>query len=158
MQFVVKGKGNAAQYGGPCGDLYVQVLQIENDKFFRKGADIYIKLNISFPEAALGTEKIIDTLYGKLKIKIKAGTQSGTYLKIPNKGMKDVNGYGYGNLYVYIQAKQLRCLMSCYIMQKKRKKLMNTILMVASVAFILSQKMKIRDYCVVYIMQHQLMI
>lgn len=103
MQFIVKGKGNAAQYGGPCGDLYVQVLQAENDKFFRKGADIYTKLTISFPEAALGTEKIVDTLYGKLKIKIKAGTQSGTYLKLSNKGMKDVNGYGYGSQYVYVQ-------------------------------------------------------
>ena len=103
MQFIVKGKGNAGQYGGICGDLYVQVLQADSDKFFRKGADIYTKLTISFPEAALGTEKIVDTLYGKIKIKIKAGTQSGTYLKISNKGMKDVNGYGYGSQYVYIQ-------------------------------------------------------
>ena len=103
MQFIVKGKGNAAKYGGSCGDLYVQVIPAENDKFFRKGADIYTKLNVSFPEVALGTEKIVDTLYGKLKIKIKAGTQSGTYLKLSNKGMKDVNGYGYGNQYVYVQ-------------------------------------------------------
>ena len=103
MQFIVKGKGNAGQYGGICGDLYVQVFQTDSDKFFRKGADIYTKLTISFPEAALGIEKIVDTLYGKIKIKIKAGTQSGTYLKISNKGMKDVNGYGYGSQYVYIQ-------------------------------------------------------
>jgi molecular chaperone DnaJ len=104
MQFVIKGKGNVSKYGGVPGDLYVQVSQIENDKFFRKGSDIYTKVCISFVDAALGTKKIVDTVYkNQLRVDIKHGTQSGTYLKLSNKGLKNINGYGYGDMYVYLQ-------------------------------------------------------
>lgn len=103
MQFSLRGVGNAGKYGGSSGDLYVQIRQVEHDKFRRKGADIYSQIIISFSEAALGCEKLVDTLYGQLKIKIDAGTQSGEYLKLTNKGLKNINGYGYGNHYLYIQ-------------------------------------------------------
>lgn len=112
MQFSLRGAGNAGRYGGTTGDLYVQIRQVENDKFRRKGADIYSQIMISFPEASLGGEEVIDTLYGRVKIKIDAGTQSGEYLKLTNKGLKNVSGYGYGNHYVYIQVYTPRKLSS----------------------------------------------
>ena len=72
--------------------------------FFRKDSDIYTKLYISFVDAALGTKKIVDTVYKtQLRLDIKPGTQSGTYLKLSKKGLKNINGYGYGDMYVYLQ-------------------------------------------------------
>lgn len=103
MQFTLRGAGNAGRCGGASGDLYVQVQQIEHDMFRRNGTDIYSQIVISFPEATLGGEEIVNTLYGQVKIKIDPGTQSGEYLKLTNKGLKNINGYGYGNHYIYIQ-------------------------------------------------------
>ena len=104
MEFVIKGFGNASVGGGPSGDLYVGVTEEENNKFKREGLDVYCQLIISFFDAALGTEKEVDTLYNKkIRLKIQPGTQPGKIFKIEGKGFKDVNSNRYGNQYVYIQ-------------------------------------------------------
>jgi len=71
--------------------------------FERRGADLYRKAKISFPQAALGTILSVETLQGKEKLKIPEGTQQGTLFKLKGSGMPKIQGSGYGDLYVLIQ-------------------------------------------------------
>ena len=103
MEFVIKGYGNAPKRGGINGDLYVGIKEEKDPNFQRQGNDIYTQLDISLFDAIFGTEKEVDTLYDKVSITIKPGTQSGKIYKIKGKGLKDVNGYSYGDQYTYIQ-------------------------------------------------------
>ena len=104
MEFVMHGYGNASVGEGVSGDLYVSVKEIKHNKFQRDGEDVYIQLDVSFTDAVFGSEKIVDTLYGNaIKLKIQPGTQSGKIYKVSGKGLKRVNGYGFGDQYVYIQ-------------------------------------------------------
>ena len=103
MEFVIKGYGNAPKRGGINGDLYVGVTEEKDNNFQRQGNDIYNQLDISFFEAVFGAEKEVETLYNTVKITIQPGTQSGKMFKIKGKGLKDVNGYNYGDQYTYIQ-------------------------------------------------------
>ena len=103
MEFVIKGYGNAPKRGGINGDLYVAITEEKDPNFQRQGNDIYNQLDITFFEAVFGAEKEVETLYNKVKITITPGTQSGKMFKIKGKGLKDVNGYNYGDQYTYIQ-------------------------------------------------------
>lgn len=78
--------------------LYIDVLP---DKIFqRDGNDVYVNVEISFTEAVLGTEIAVPTLKEKLKIRVKAGTQPNTLVRLRGQGIKDVNGFGIGDLYI----------------------------------------------------------
>lgn len=89
-------KGNAGKHGGSTGDLIVIIDEIPHDKFKRHDNDVVYQLNISFPEATLGTEIEVPTLYGAEKIKIDAGTQPGTNIRMKDKGIPYLNSYGKG--------------------------------------------------------------
>ena len=103
MQLTVQGKGNAARNGGVNGDLLV-VIDEEPDEFLlRDENDLIYHLFISVPEAILGTDAEIPSVDGKLRIKIEPGTQSGKLLRLRGKGIPDINGYGRGDLLVYVQ-------------------------------------------------------
>eukprot|EP01156_Anaeramoeba_ignava_P020195 Anaeramoba_ignava/c14069_g1_i1.p1 GENE.c14069_g1_i1~~c14069_g1_i1.p1 ORF type:complete len:384 (-),score=23.30 c14069_g1_i1:564-1715(-) len=102
MQLNVSGKGNAARRGGVNGDLLVVIEEKEDPDLIRDGNDLIYNLFISVPEAILGTTAEIPTVEGKVKIKIDAGTQSGKILRLRNKGIPDVNGYGRGDLLVQV--------------------------------------------------------
>nr|WP_320133378.1 J domain-containing protein [uncultured Holophaga sp.] len=83
----VGGKGEAGRRGGGPGDLYIQI-QVEADaRFERKGANLYVKLPISFAEAALGAKVELPTPDGPATIKITPGTQSGSKLRVKGRGM-----------------------------------------------------------------------
>jgi molecular chaperone DnaJ len=83
----VAGKGEAGRRGGGPGDLYLQI-QVEADpRFERRGANLYLKLPISFVEAALGAKVEIPTPEGHTTIKIPPGTQSGSRLRLKGQGM-----------------------------------------------------------------------
>lgn len=103
MQLTVQGKGNAARRGGVNGDLLVVIEEEESAELQRDGNDLIYSLFISIPDAVLGAEAEIPSVDGKLKIKIEPGTQSGKILRLRGKGLPDVNGYGNGDLLVYIQ-------------------------------------------------------
>jgi len=99
----VRGKGEPGPYGGPRGDLYVQVKILEHPVFKREGEDIFCKQRIKFSEAVFGTEIEVPTIYGKrLKLKVPAGTQSGAKLRIKGYGLPRPNGRGKGDQYVEI--------------------------------------------------------
>lgn len=78
--------------------LYVDVLP---DKVFKRdGNDVFVSFDISFSDAALGTEIEVPTLQEPLKIRVKPGTQPSTLVRLRGKGIRDVNGYGQGDLYI----------------------------------------------------------
>ncbi len=94
------GNGEAGFRGGPQGDLYV-VLHVKPHEFFqRDGDDLLCEVPISFVQAALGSEIEVPTLDGKASIKVPAGTQPGTMFRLKGKGMRNIQGYGHGDLHV----------------------------------------------------------
>lgn len=102
MQLKVTGKGNDAPGDGIPGDLLVAIEEKPHDFLQREGDNLHYDLYISFSEAALGTSKEIETVTGKVRIKIDSGTQSGKILRLRNKGIPSINGYGTGDLLVHI--------------------------------------------------------
>src|SRR5690606_26599284 len=68
----------------------------------REGENLHYDLYISFAEAALGTTKEIETVSGKVRIKIEEGTQSGKILRLRSKGIPSIDGYGTGDMLVHI--------------------------------------------------------
>lgn len=103
MQLTVQGKGNAAKNGGINGDLLVVIEEEPDKELQRDGNDLIYSLFISVPDAILGTTAEVPAVDGKLRIKIEPGTQSGKILRLRGKGVPDVNGYGSGDLLVYVQ-------------------------------------------------------
>jgi len=97
------GNGEAGFRGGPAGDLYV-VLHVKAHEFFqREGDDLLCEAPVSFIQAALGAEIEVPTLDHKVTIKIPAGTQPGAAFRVKGKGVKNLQGYGHGDLHVRIQ-------------------------------------------------------
>ncbi len=89
--------------GGPRGDLYVYIHVKPHKIFRREGNDVVMEIPISFAQAALGDEIDIDTLDGKVKLRIPEGTQSGTVFRLRGKGIVDLHGYGRGDQMVHVK-------------------------------------------------------
>ncbi len=102
MQMTVRGKGNAAPFGGVNGDLLVVIQEEEDPNLIRNGNDVIYNLLISVSEAALGTSVEVPMIQGKAKLRIEAGTQPGKILRLRGKGLPEVNGYGRGDLLVNV--------------------------------------------------------
>ncbi len=98
-----QGNGEAGFRGGPSGDLYVVLFVKHHDIFKRDGDDLICDIPVSFVQAALGSELEVPTLEGRATIKISAGTQPGTTFRVKGKGVKNLQGYGQGDLHVRIQ-------------------------------------------------------
>jgi molecular chaperone DnaJ len=98
-----QGNGEAGFRGGPAGDLYVFLSVKQHEIFARDGDDLICEIPISFVQAALGTEIEVPTLEGRATIKIPAGTQPGTVLRLKNRGVKNLQGYSQGDLRVRVQ-------------------------------------------------------
>ncbi|MCG7345086.1 molecular chaperone DnaJ [Sporosarcina sp. ACRSL] len=104
QQLRVSGQGEAGINGGPSGDLYIVFRVKEHDRFVREGDDIYLELPLTFPQLALGDEIEVPTVTGNVKLKIPAGTQTGTNFRLRGKGVKNVHGHGVGDQHVIIKA------------------------------------------------------
>jgi molecular chaperone DnaJ len=102
MQLKVTGKGNEAPGNGISGDLLVAIEEKKHPSLQREGDNLHHDLYISFSEAALGTSKEIDTVSGKVRIKIEPGVQSGKILRLRNKGIPSIDKYGKGDLLVHV--------------------------------------------------------
>ncbi len=103
IQLQVRGKGNDAPFGaGPAGDLLVVIEEIKDPKLQRDGNNLHYDLHIGLPEAILGTKTEVPTATGKAKIKIEPGTQSGKVLRLKDKGIPSLEGYGKGDLFVHV--------------------------------------------------------
>lgn len=101
MQLRVGGKGNDA-LGGVPGDLIVLIEEIEHEHLTRDGENLHYELNLSFPDAALGTAVEIPTVGGVVKVTIDGGTQPGKILRLKNKGLPSVQGYGRGDQLIHV--------------------------------------------------------
>ncbi|MGO1585248.1 MAG: DnaJ C-terminal domain-containing protein, partial [Mesonia sp.] len=102
MQLKVAGKGNDAPGNGIAGDLLVAIEEKEHEQLQREGDNLHYDLYVSFSEAALGESKEIQTVNGKVRIKIEPGVQSGKILRLRGKGIPSINGYGKGDLLVHV--------------------------------------------------------
>ena len=96
----ITGEGEAGVNGGPSGNLFVVMHVKEHEQFERQGANLYTSLPISFTQAALGAELDVKTLEEDEKLKVPAGTQTGTVFRMKGKGMPMIDGRGKGDLYV----------------------------------------------------------
>lgn len=83
----LKGKGQPGIHGGEAGDLLLKVTVREKTGYRREGKDIYTTLTIPFTTAVFGGEVRVHTLYGDVLCTIKAGTQSGTKIRLKGKGI-----------------------------------------------------------------------
>jgi len=102
----IKGLGGPGVNGGPNGDLYITFAIDEDPKFKRVGDDLYTKADIDLYTAVLGGETMIDTMNGKVKLKVKPGTQCGTKVRLKGKGFPVYKQEGkYGDLYVTYNVK-----------------------------------------------------
>lgn len=97
------GKGNPGAYGGPNGDLYINVKVLAHGVFIREGNNIFINKNISFTEAVLGTSIDIPTLTGtKKRIRIPSNTQNNTKIRMKGYGLPFFKKSGKGDQYIRI--------------------------------------------------------
>ena len=102
MQLRVSGKGNEPITDGVPGDLLILVNELEDENLKREGNNLHYDLYISFSDAVLGISKEIDTVTGKVRIKLDAGIQSGKILRLRGKGLKSINSHGSGDLLVHV--------------------------------------------------------
>lgn len=104
----IEGKNKSLKIPGGISDgqrikftdfiLYVDVLP---DKIFKRdGNDVYVTSELSISQAILGDEIEVPTLSTPLKIRIKPGTQPNTLVRLRGKGIRDINGFGIGDLYI----------------------------------------------------------
>ena len=98
------GEGESGIRSGPAGDLYI-FLSLKSDPFFqRDGSDIFCRVPISMVRAALGGEIEVPTVGGSLcSVKIPAGSQSGTQLRLSGKGMPVLRSKMIGDMYVQLE-------------------------------------------------------
>ena len=106
------GNGDAGLHGGNTGDLYVFIEVKPHDVFTRNGADLSCTVFIPFADAARGGVVAAPTLEGPAKLKIPAGTQSGTILRVRGKGMPQLRSGNRGDLLVEVQVETPKGLSS----------------------------------------------
>jgi molecular chaperone DnaJ len=97
----LKGKGEAGSYGGPAGDLYVNVHVEPHELFGQRGDNLTLRVPVTIGEAALGTKVTVPTLAEPVTVKVPAGTQSGKTLRVKGKGVPRSGG-GRGDLLVTV--------------------------------------------------------
>jgi len=99
----LKEQGDAGLNGGTRGDLYITIF-IEKDPFFEvRNSDIFCEVPITSTQAVLGDEIDVPTLIGKVKMRIPAGTQAGSILRLRSQGMPRITGFGRGDQFVKVK-------------------------------------------------------
>jgi len=93
----IRGAGNSGPRGGVPGDLIVLIEEVPHELFDRHGDHVLLELPVSLDVAVLGGSIEVPTLDGKAKLKIPAGTPSGTTLRMRGKGVPHVRGRGAGD-------------------------------------------------------------
>jgi curved DNA-binding protein len=100
----LSGMGQPSPEGGTPGDLYIKVKVLDHPLFKREGDDLHLTREIAFSDAALGASIEVPTIDGKrLNLKIPAGFQSGSKMRLKGHGMPRLGAGGRGDAYVKIQ-------------------------------------------------------
>ncbi|MFN0124125.1 MAG: molecular chaperone DnaJ [Blastocatellia bacterium] len=96
----VTGEGEAGPGGGLRGDLYVFIQVRDHELFERQGNNLYVNVQVSFSQAALGAEIKVPTLDAEESLVIPEGTQTGSIFSIKGGGIVSLQGHGRGDLFV----------------------------------------------------------
>jgi len=97
----LKGYGAPGVNGGPDGDLFITFSIANDPRYKRQGNDLYVNETIGLYTAVLGGDVTIDTLSGKIKLKVKPETQNGTKTRLKEKGFPVYKKEGeFGDLYI----------------------------------------------------------
>ena len=106
QQIKLKGYGSPGANGGPNGDLFITFVINNNTDFRREGNDLYKTEDVDLYTALLGGEKTIDTMSGKIKLKVNPETQNGTKIRLKGKGFPVYKKEGqFGDLYITWEVK-----------------------------------------------------
>ncbi len=100
----LRGEGNASTQGGQPGSLIVHIEEKNDDFFVRDGQNLFCKVSVPVYRLALGGEQRVPTLYGEVKVKISAGLQPGTQLRVKGQGLPGYNSDYKGDLFVQVEA------------------------------------------------------
>jgi curved DNA-binding protein len=96
------GKGGQGEGGGPDGDLFLTMRVLPDQVFSREGGDLFVDRPIPFSAACLGTTIDVPTLEGDKRIKVPAGIQPGTKIRLKGCGLKPLGSNAKGDLFVKI--------------------------------------------------------
>ncbi len=97
----IPGQGGPGVNGGPNGDLYITFIIAPHPRFKRVGKDLFITQELDLSTAMLGGEITVDTMDGKVKLKVAPETQPGTKVKLKGKGYPVYKQEGqFGDLFV----------------------------------------------------------
>lgn len=100
----IAGEGEGGHAGGPNGDLYVIIHERAHPVFHRDGYDLHAEVTLGFGSLALGCEVEVNLLgSGKEKLKVPAGTQPGSALRIRGRGLPHLRGSGRGDLFYHVR-------------------------------------------------------
>ena len=102
MQFQLGKRGNAGIRGGRPGDLLISIEEEPHKDFLRDGNDLVYELHLNIADAALGNKFEIPTLDSPVRVTVPAGTQSGKEFVLKGKGLPVLQGYGNGDLRIYV--------------------------------------------------------
>lgn len=105
QQIRVSGMGEMGSNGGPNGDLYIEIIVNSHELFKREGNNIFVKIPISAVDATLGVEIDVPTIRGDVTLKIPAGTQPNSQLRLRGQGIKDLRTGYIGDQYVEVDIK-----------------------------------------------------
>jgi molecular chaperone DnaJ len=93
----VNGEGDIGERGGSSGNLYITIRVLPHPFFKRDDNNVLYELPINFAQAALGTEVEVPTLYGNIKLKVPAGSQTGRVFRLKGKGIPHLRRNGQGD-------------------------------------------------------------
>ncbi|QWB95206.1 molecular chaperone DnaJ [Mycoplasmatota bacterium] len=102
MSLKVAGYGNGGKNGGPSGDLYLNFRVKPHNVFRRQGDDVVLHVPLSITQAVLGTKIDIPTIYGDVTLKIPAGIEGGTSLRMKDKGIANIRTKKHGDQHVVV--------------------------------------------------------
>jgi molecular chaperone DnaJ len=98
----LSGEGHAGTLGGRAGDVYVEVHVRPDERFVREGNDVYCTVDLTLPQAALGTTLTVPTLDGQTEVTFEPGTQAGDVTVLHGRGFPALQGFGRGDQRVLV--------------------------------------------------------
>ncbi len=110
MDLRVPGAGHEGRAGGPRGDLYLSMAVAASAVFERRGQDLLAVLEVPMVQAALGAELDVDTLDGTERVKLDAGVESGTVIRLRGKGIANLNRRGRGDIFLTVHVETPKAL------------------------------------------------
>jgi DnaJ-class molecular chaperone len=99
----LKGQGQPGLSGGPAGDAYVEIQVRPHKLFERKGQDIHVELPVTLAEAVLGGKVTVPTVTGPVAMTVPKGSNTGTVLRLKEKGVPAPKGGARGDQYVRLK-------------------------------------------------------